>query len=280
MKLLYVTDIHGVKWKYESILNEAIKRKVDIVINGGDMLPTRPNFYIQDQFIENFLDSYFEKFEKNEIFHLFQPANDDLQIHDDLLKKILDKYVFNRFIAQKRVILEGYEFIGFNLVSDLPFGLKDRARMDNPNFQFPKQIGKAMISTEDGMKEINDWFSYARNLPTIEEELHKLIRPVNMQNTIYVIHMPPSNISLDVCNDARRVGSVAIYNFIKDNQPLMTLHGHIHESPLMTNKWMNKIENTVCIQPGQSNYYEKFLNYSIIDLKLMQYERFLTEKEI
>lgn len=280
MKILYVTDIHGVKWKYETIFDEAISHEVDMVINGGDMLPTRPNFFVQDQFIEEFLKSYFEKYQQSEIFHLFQPANDDLRIHDKLLENLSKKSQYNEFIAQKKVKIKDYEFIGFNWVTDLPFGLKDRARMDTSDFEFPRQIGKPLISTGDGIKEIDDWFLYAKDLPTIEEELDELIKPKDMEKAVYVMHMPPADVSLDVCSDASRVGSVAIYDFIKQNQPLITLHGHIHESPLMSNKWMNKIGKTVCIQPGQSNYYEKHLYFVIFNPEAMEYERFLIEKPI
>jgi Icc-related predicted phosphoesterase len=280
MKILYVTDIHGVEWKYETIFNEVLAYGVDMVINGGDLLPTRPSFFIQDNFITDYLDRYFTNFEEEGIFYLFQPANDDLQIHDSLLELISNKYDYIYNIAQKLVKIDEYEYIGFNLVTDLPFGLKDRARMDTPEFEFPRQIGKPLISTEDGMKELEDWFSYAKSLPTIEDELKSLVKPENMRNAIYIMHMPPANLSLDVCSDARRVGSIAIFNFIKKNQPLLTLHGHIHESPQMTNKWVNKIGNTLCIQPGQSNHYEKYLSYVIIDPESMKYERFSIEKPL
>jgi len=279
MKILYVTDIHGVKWKYDSIFDEAVANKVNIVINGGDLLPTRPNFFIQDEFITNFFNNYMKKFDKEEIFHLFQPANDDLSMHDDLLDKVTNKYEFNKNIAQRKININEYEFIGFNLVTDLPFGLKDRARMDTPDFEFPKQIGKPLISMKEGLKQINDWFSYARTLSTIEDELKSLVKPDDMKNTVYIMHMPPANVLLDVCSDARRVGSFAIYNFIKKNQPLLTLHGHIHESPQISNKWVNKIGKTICIQPGQSNYYQKFINYVIIDLKKMDYKHYSIEKK-
>ncbi|TXT64454.1 MAG: hypothetical protein BAJALOKI3v1_210041 [Promethearchaeota archaeon] len=280
MKILYVTDIHGVEWKYETIFNEALKYGVDMVINGGDLLPTRPSFFIQETFITEYLDKYFTKFEEEGIFYLFQPANDDLQIHDSLLERISGKYDYIDYTAQKLVKINEYEFIGFNFVTDLPFGLKDRARMDTSEFKFPRQIGKPLISTEEGMKELDDWFSYAKSLPTIEDELKGLAKPENMRKAIYIMHMPPANVSLDVCSDARRVGSIAIFNFIKKNQPLFTLHGHIHESPQMSDKWVNKIGNTLCIQPGQSNHYEKYLNYVIFNPGTVNHERFSIEKPL
>jgi Icc-related predicted phosphoesterase len=40
------------------------------------------------------------------------------------------------------------------------------------------------------------------------------------------------------------VGSIAIQRFIEDRQPLLTLHGHIHESPRLTGNWRQKIGRT------------------------------------
>lgn len=278
MKLLYVTDLHGVKWKYERIYEIAISSGIDILIDGGDMLPTRPNFFIQDKFILEFFEPYFTQIDAQNMYYLFMPGNDDLIIHDDLLDEIANKYKFIQNIQQRLYKINEFEFIGMNWVTDLPFGLKDRVRMDTNDFKFPRQIGKPIISTKNGLKTIDDWFAYARTLPTIKEELENLVLPENMEKSIYVIHMPPSDVSLDVCRDTRRVGSKAIYEFLKIHQPLLSLHGHIHESPEVSNIWFNKIGKTTCIQPGQSDYYEDYLVYVIIDLDTMNIFRKRVEK--
>lgn len=278
MKILYITDLHGVKWKYDAIFQVAKSLKVRLVINGGDMLPTRPNFFVQGDFIADFLDKYFLKYNKNKIYFLSMLGNDDLKIFDDSFQKTCDKYSFVINMAQKKFKINGNEFIGMNWVSDLPFGLKDRCRKDRQDFKFPRQIGKAVLSTPNGIKRIKDWFSYADELPTIETEMNRLIRPIDMDKSIYIIHMPPSNLLLDVCSDGSKVGSLAIHDFLKKNQPLLSLHGHIHESPDISGKWRSTLNKTICIQPGQSNNYEDFLIYVIIDLKKMKFERIRLKK--
>ena len=50
MKLLFVTDLHGVVWKYEKIFEVAKTLNIDIVINGGDLLPMG-NLLRQDEFL-------------------------------------------------------------------------------------------------------------------------------------------------------------------------------------------------------------------------------------
>jgi Icc-related predicted phosphoesterase len=280
MKLLYVTDIHGIEWKHDKILEVAKTLNVDAVVNGGDMFTFKGNLMHQDKFIMGFLDNYFSKFESNEIYYLALLGNDDLGVFDDLFQKTCDKYSYVVNMAQSRFQIEvnKYEFIGMNWVTDLPFGLKDRARKDNKDFELPKQIGRQYLSSPDGFKKIDDWVSYVNSLPTIEDELKTLVKPSDMSNTIYIFHNPPANVDLDVTHDGKRVGSQSEYSFLKENQPKMSLHGHIHESPEVSSKWFAQIGETICIQPGQSHQHEEFLICVLINLDTMDFERKIIKK--
>ena len=40
------------------------------------------------------------------------------------------------------------------------------------------------------------------------------------------------------------VGSIAIRRFIEERQPLVTLHGHVHESARLTGAWRDRIGRT------------------------------------
>ncbi|MFX0022878.1 MAG: metallophosphoesterase [Candidatus Hermodarchaeota archaeon] len=280
MKLLFVTDIHGIEWKHNKIFEIASSSEVDVVINGGDMLPFKGNLLHQDKFITGFLDEYFSKFESKGIYFLGLLGNDDLGIFDDLYQEICEKYSHVVNIAQQKFQIEGskYEFIGMNWVSDLPFGLKDRARKDTRDFEHPKQIGRQYLSTPNGFKRLEDWLSYSETLPTIEDELKNLVTPSDMSNTIYIFHNPPANLELDVTHDGRKVGSQAEYEFLKLYQPKLSLHGHIHESPIISGKWSSKLGKTICIQPGQSHQNEDILFYVIIDLDTMKSQRFTSPR--
>ncbi len=273
MKILYITDLHGAEWKYDRISEIAKTENIDIVLNGGDMLPLRGNLLHQDRFIIEYLDDYFSQFNSERIYYITMLGNDDLQKFDEIFQKTCDKYEYIINIGNTIFELNGFEFIGMNLVPDLPFALKDRARKDAKEFEFPKQFGKPVISTSNGWNKIADWFSYVDTLPTIEEEMNSLVRPSNMEKAIYIIHTPPCKLSLDVCHDGRKVGSKAVYDFIKKNQPLLSFHGHIHESAEVSGKWYNKIGRTISIQPGQSHYHENSIVYSLIDLETMELER-------
>jgi len=119
-----------------------------------------------------------------------------------------------------------------------------------------------------------------------EEELGKKISEMTKQlknpsRSIFNFHDPPSKSglddapalteNLDVKGGGRitnAVGSTAVREAIEKIQPLLGLHGHIHES-----KGIAKVGRTVCINPG-SVYEEGTLMGAIADLdggKLKQY---------
>lgn len=273
MKIIYITDVHGNKAKYWHALESAKKNGAMAVINGGDMLPKDGDLHRdQRDFVEGFLDDYFSEFEKAGIHHIGFLGNDDLKIHDESFQRICSKYPHAINLAQKRFKLGPFEFVGMNWVVDYPFQLKDRCRKDQKDYVFQRQLGPGLLSTERGFQTIPDWFSFASTLPTIEDELDALPNPKNPRKTVYVIHMPPANVELDVCWSGEKVGSQAIYKFIEKNQPLLTLHGHIHESPAKSGVWKAKVGKTISVQPGQLK--PDSVSYAIIDLSTMKMERF------
>jgi len=113
-----------------------------------------------------------------------------------------------------------------------------------------------------------------------EDELAEKIQGMtsqvkDIQNCLFNFHCPPYNAHIDLAprldetlKPVRRggqiemvpVGSVAIRSAIEKHQPLLGLHGHIHES-----KGAEKIGRTLCLNPG-SEYTEGILRGVIIDL--------------
>ncbi len=251
MKFLYVTDLHGSQWKYHKILVEAVCRKVDAVVHGGDMLPKQGMLTGQTEFLIDYLDGYLDGYDNYNIEFICNLGNDDLIINDELLDSICDRHPHAHNVTQRVKKVRDHEFIGFDLVADTPFRLKDRNRMDHADAPFPEQFGTGLISSQGRWSELDDWIAYARTLPTIEDELKKLVKPMDPSKAIYLIHMPPDGQGFATCLDGREVGSRAVTEFILKMQPLLTFHGHIHESPDMTGSWFCKIGETIAIQPGQ-----------------------------
>ena len=56
------------------------------------------------------------------------------------------------------------------------------------------------------------------------------------------------------------VGSTAVREFIEEVQPLLGLHGHVHEG-----RGTVKLGHTLCINPG-SDYTSGMLNAAIVEI--------------
>ena len=115
---------------------------------------------------------------------------------------------------------------------------------------------------------------------TSEEKLAEMLEAMiskvqNMENCIFNLHCPPNNTSIDVAPELDEtmkpvadgggvnmvhVGSVAVRSAIEKHQPLLGIHGHIHES-----RGFAKIGRTICINPG-SEYSEGILRGAIINI--------------
>lgn len=279
MKVLYVTDLHGDKNKYNKILEVSIKEDIKVIINGGDMLPKQCNRHKeQPLFMNNFLKDYFIQLQKHHITYLAMLGNDDLLAFDDLFEELCSQFdnVYN--IANKKICIHEYEFIGMNFILDHPFGCKDRVVTEDhyiPQQQFSLVAG---TSHKYGYDEIYNWLSYSQNyLPHMCDLLNNLPKPHNPHKTIYIMHMPPARLRLgQLFYRDLDIGSIDIYEFLKQQQLLLSLHGHIHECPdTEKGKWINQILNTTCIQPGQTELFDTHMIYALLDLQNKEYRRYV-----
>jgi Icc-related predicted phosphoesterase len=112
--------------------------------------------------------------------------------------------------------------------------------------------------------------------PELKERILPMIEQLSDPSTaIFNIHVPPYQTVLDQCpeldGELRPVhrggnpvmtsaGSTAVRELIEQYQPVLGLHGHIHEG-----RGVAKLGRTVCVNPG-SNYSEGVLNGSLIRL--------------
>lgn len=111
----------------------------------------------------------------------------------------------------------------------------------------------------------------------LTEILHRLISKVErMEDSIFNLHCPPHGTPIDVAPDLDEtlkpkisagggvdmvhVGSVAVRQTIEENQPMLGIHGHIHES-----RGFTMIGRTLCVNPG-SEYGEGILRGALINV--------------
>jgi hypothetical protein len=138
-------------------------------------------------------------------------------------------------------------------VPDVPFGLKDWAVLDAPDFQRPSQYASPVLSTLDGYEPIDDIDGFFRSRGTLADRLERLAAEArSMDRAILVTHAPPYGTRTGcIAIGGWDVGSKAVRRWIEQHQPLLTLHGHIHESPEVTGVHTARVGRTVVHQPGQ-----------------------------
>jgi len=149
----------------------------------------------------------------------------------------------------------------------------------------------AVLNPNDKIVSINDHemlsLGYANMTPwrcprdITEDELASKIEGLaskvsRMDRAIFNIHVPPYKTTIDLAPELDEklrpkaaggggvimgnVGSTAVRNAIEKHQPLLGLHGHIHDS-----KGMCRIARTLCLNPG-SEYIDGVLRGVIVDL--------------
>ncbi len=144
------------------------------------------------------------------------------------------------------------------------------------------ELGEGRILDIDGFKMISTGWSnhtpWNTHREEAEEKLGERIEAMAKQiddpsRSIFNLHCPPYRSGLDeapaIDSDLklmhggralRPVGSTAVRQAIDKHQPLLSLHGHIHES-----KGAVKLGKTLSINPG-SSYEEGILMAAVINL--------------
>ena len=251
LKNLFTSDLHGHKKKYELLFKIISKEKPDGVFIGGDILPnTYASTDSADEFLERQLFQPIWKAReqtRKDIQFFVILGNDDPRIHEEILinadKENTIKYVHNRTVPFDQYFVTGYSFI-----PPSPFQLKDWEKYDVSRY-----IDLNSIPPEEGVRSI-PVDKEVIQFSTIKEDLSTLVSNASPKQTIYLFHSPPYNTVLDTADldgvmvehapvDVH-IGSVAIQRFIEHYQPLLTLHGHVHESTRITKKWRELIGTT------------------------------------
>jgi len=155
------------------------------------------------------------------------------------------------YIHERWVSVDGYDVYGYACVPPTPFLLKDWERYD-----VSRHVDPGCLSPEEGLRSVpvtDHWVRYG----TIQEDLATLFGGRSLERAVCLFHAPPYQTNLDrAALDGRQVdhapldvhvGSVAIRRLIEERQPLVTLHGHIHESARLTGTWREQIGRTHCL---------------------------------
>lgn len=273
MKIIFTADIHGNTSQYRKLFSLSERVGAKAVIIGGDIAPKDPysrTIKSQRNYLENVLLPMIREFYKrtsNKTYILM--GNDDFSYNEDLLlnKKEEFEYIHDRVIQLGKWNLAGYSYIPIT-----PFKFKDWEKADvhdKHESEYRKEYVVDGITSVSGKLQAKQVDLVRRN-DCIEYDLKKL----DANNLILITHSPPFNTKLDVLANGNHAGSIAVMRFIKEHQPVLTLHGHIHETVDMTGVFTEKINNTIIATPGNDPFQEQ-LKILHIDLETLTIKRLI-----
>lgn len=252
---LFASDLHGKISKYQKLFDSIEQERPLAVFLGGDLLPSGSLFGRHDNnqpvdFVRDFLGREFlrlkEKLGDDYPRVLMIMGNDDPRKEEAAFVDCQQSEVWE-YIHARSINLGQYRVTGYSFVPPTPFRLKDWERYDVSRYVDPGCIGPEQgFRTADPDSDVE----YA----TIRDDLKQFVGNNSMEKSIFLFHSPPHGSFLDraaldgvtyenVPVDPH-VGSTAIRQFIEEHQPMLTLHGHIHESSTLTGHWRQQFGNT------------------------------------
>jgi Icc-related predicted phosphoesterase len=253
MRLVYTSDMHGNLAMYRDLLDLAAERQAQAVIVGGDLLPhaikLADAIEIQQTFITDTLRPLLAEFRAahpDTAVYLLA-GNDDWAAAIAALNELEAEGLAYPLHQRVFALTDDLWLAGYACVPITPFSIKDYERRDEddiPAYSFE------MAYTSAGGKPVKASPATFLLQPSIAADLEALAQQSDPARTLYVCHTPPHNTGLDKMR-AKQVGSKAVRAFIEHYQPPLTLHGHIHEAPRISKRYVEQLGATCAINPGR-----------------------------
>ncbi len=258
MLILFASDLHGNEHLYRQLFTLAVDYNPAMLILGGDLLPGNKGgmqlVSHQKSFISEYLSPFLGELSGSlSLETLLLQGNDDCLCLKKDIVAIQKRGLCTLIDQQLHSSPSGWYVAGFSLIPETPFMLKDLERKDNPSCTLTHPMDTAYSTSKGFLQEISvaDWFESHESLP---ESLNRFAPLPDPAKTVFVSHSPPYGTALDVLYNGTHIGSRAIRRFIESHNPLISLHGHIHESYHMSGSFLDSIDGTVCFNPGQFHY--------------------------
>ena len=298
-KIYFATDIHGSEKCWRKLVNAGFVYEVDHIILGGDLTGKGTLVIVEEKknhWVTNFLgDEMIAEDEDglatmksrahNTGFYPYVMKPDEFTMYtssaeyrDQVFKNIVGETIKTWLdFAERKLAGTGKKII-------ITAGNDDPLFLDQ-YFQNSDVIiwaERKLVWLDDKHQMLNEGYSNPTPWNTHreigEDELYTVLKTQaelieDIKNAVFNIHVPPYGSKLDdapLLDSSLRpvdggqtlvsVGSTAVKRIIEEYQPLLGLHGHIHES-----KGSNYIGKTLCLNPG-SAYGEGVLMGYIINL--------------
>jgi Icc-related predicted phosphoesterase len=299
-KILFTSDVHGSEPVFRKFVNAAKVYKVNDIILGGDITGKglalvskddegyKANYFGNDVVAKN--EEEFQKL-KGQItrngFYVYVNTPEAVKemkasneksgsVLRDCMRETLQSWLKLAEERLKETGIRCYISPGNDDEYEIDSVLNSSGYVINPEEKVIMLDGIYEMITM-GKANMTPW-KCPRDVT--EEEVQKTLASLTAQihdpsKAIFNIHVPPYDTLLDVAPELDsnfktvvrsgqpsmiHVGSSSVREAIEKYQPLLGLHGHIHES-----KGVEKIGRTVCLNPG-SEYQEGILRAALITL--------------
>jgi Icc-related predicted phosphoesterase len=252
----FVSDLHGHLDRYQKLYMTIRNEQPDAVFLGGDILPSffqtvsAPN-HEYSEFIKDHLEKNLIQLREElgtaypRVFLIL--GNDDGRTAESSILDAAGRGVWE-YVHNRRAIFQNYSVFGYSFIPPSPFLLKDWEKYDVSRYVDP-----GAISPEEGVRSYQ-LDEYSQKYSTIKKDLDQLAGDANLEKAIFLFHSPPYKTKLDrAALDGKmidhvpldvHVGSIAIRQFIESHQPMLTLHGHVHESAFISKAWKDRLGAT------------------------------------
>lgn len=256
-RCVFVSDLHGHVDRYETLFDLIERRTPDAVFVGGDIMPHGLGHAGHGHSTGDFLETVAAGFERlrERLGRRYPPVfvilgNDDGRHPEGPVRAIGERGLWT-YAHERRISWGPFTVFGYNFVPPTPFRLKDWERYD-----VSRHVDPGCISPEDGSHSYPISRQRVRHA-TIHQDLSRLTDGADLERAIFLFHAPPYRTALDrAALDGKsidhapldvHIGSIAIRRFIERRQPMLTLHGHVHESTRLTGVWLDRIGRTVML---------------------------------
>lgn len=256
MRVCFTSDLHGDRTLYGQLADLVRAERPELLILGGDLLrDVNRDEPIVPQAAARVAD-------------LMEQVNEWRQALPDLTVACIvgnheilpELHCLRRERDAGRIVLleaggswnwGGYHWAGYGCSPPSPHWAKDFERLDHVDTPVPEFDG---VEWDPDGEKFRQVFAeqYFRGKAPIIERLRAV--PALLAPWILVAHAPPHETALDrLPNVPHPIGSKAVREFILERQPILSLHGHVHESPIVSGSFRDKLGSTVCVNPGQGH---------------------------
>lgn len=256
MRLLFSSDLHGDDALYARLVGVVKEVRPELIVLGGDMYPDDTALEPkkmgrgQPDYVRQTFRKYIEEMRAasqcRQILVIFgnhdwgSSVSATLELEKDGLLRVLD--------LERPFEIDGLNFLGYSCTPPTPWFVKDFERLDRAG-DTPPLLGGARWDARFSRPSSRSATQIYTTGPTIAEELSHLRPPP--APWVFVAHAPPAASKLDRYYGNLAWGSKSVREALEKHKPMLSLHGHIHESPEVTGAFFDQIGPTIAVNPGQ-----------------------------